>query len=156
MNEIGLVPTLTGEPGGRPTGQGVTRYPLPGGLFARACAELATEALRSPLTRRWLEGQHTGGTAPELGIPAHLQRRLLTPVGRAVADEALVGQLEMREQKAEDQVHLSEVRCERLGTSKPSFALRRLRYSTETVPDDSPRRQDKSLAGTIGGTLDVA
>jgi SprT-like family len=38
MRAIGLIPTSTGEPGGKETGQQVTHYIEPGGRFERACA----------------------------------------------------------------------------------------------------------------------
>ena len=37
MREIGLIPSDTGEPGGKETGQRVTHYPEEGGAFACAC-----------------------------------------------------------------------------------------------------------------------
>jgi predicted SprT family Zn-dependent metalloprotease len=43
MREIGLIPTETGQPGGKEIGQKVTHYIEPGGRFDRACtAYLAT------------------------------------------------------------------------------------------------------------------
>lgn len=45
MREIGLIPTETGRPGGKETGQKVTHYVEEGGRFERACAAyLATGA----------------------------------------------------------------------------------------------------------------
>jgi predicted SprT family Zn-dependent metalloprotease len=41
MKEVGLQPTTTGEPGGKETGQSVTHYIIPDGLYARAFAKLA-------------------------------------------------------------------------------------------------------------------
>jgi hypothetical protein len=38
MRAIGLIPTSTGEPGGKETGQKVTHFIEPGGRFERACA----------------------------------------------------------------------------------------------------------------------
>jgi predicted SprT family Zn-dependent metalloprotease len=38
MREIGLIPSHTGEPGGKDTGQKVTHYIAEGGRFATACA----------------------------------------------------------------------------------------------------------------------
>jgi hypothetical protein len=38
MHEVGLVPSDTGEPGGRETGQRMTHYIQPGGAFDVACA----------------------------------------------------------------------------------------------------------------------
>lgn len=40
MKEIGLIPTSTGQPGGKETGQKVTHIIAEGGPFARACARL--------------------------------------------------------------------------------------------------------------------
>jgi predicted SprT family Zn-dependent metalloprotease len=45
MREVGLIPSDTGQPGGKETGQRVSDYPEPGGRFERACtAYLATNA----------------------------------------------------------------------------------------------------------------
>lgn len=46
MDGIGLVPTTTGEPGGGRTGQRVTHYIAPGGLFDRACDRFLGEGAR--------------------------------------------------------------------------------------------------------------
>lgn len=43
MRAVGLIPTDTGEPGGKSTGQRVTHWIEPGGRFALACAELIEE-----------------------------------------------------------------------------------------------------------------
>ncbi len=40
MRDVGLIPSATGAPGGKVTGQRVSHYVEPGGRFARACAEL--------------------------------------------------------------------------------------------------------------------
>ncbi len=45
MVEVGLMPTDTGEPGGKPTGQRVTHYIEPGGRFMKAFETLPKEAL---------------------------------------------------------------------------------------------------------------
>ena len=45
MREVGLIPSDTGKPGGKDTGQKVSDYPEEGGRFERACtAFLATNA----------------------------------------------------------------------------------------------------------------
>lgn len=43
MCEVGLIPSDTGEPGGKETGQKMTHYIEQGGPFARACARLLAE-----------------------------------------------------------------------------------------------------------------
>lgn len=40
MESIGLMPSDTGQPGGKKTGQHMTHYIIPGGLFERVCAAL--------------------------------------------------------------------------------------------------------------------
>jgi hypothetical protein len=46
MEELGLMPTDTGEPGGRKVGQKVTHYVIEGGLFDAACGELLAGGAR--------------------------------------------------------------------------------------------------------------
>jgi hypothetical protein len=43
MREVGLIPTSTGQPGGKETGQKVTHIIEQGGRFDRACAKLIAE-----------------------------------------------------------------------------------------------------------------
>ena len=43
MREVGLIPTSTGEPGGKETGQKVTHMIEEGGAYARACVQLLAE-----------------------------------------------------------------------------------------------------------------
>ena len=38
MGEIGLIPSSTGAPGGKPTGEAVSHYIQPGGRFQLVCA----------------------------------------------------------------------------------------------------------------------
>lgn len=40
LEEIGLMPSDTGRPGGKKVGQGINEYTIAGGLFERFCAEL--------------------------------------------------------------------------------------------------------------------
>jgi SprT-like family len=46
MKEIGLQPSTTGEPGGKETGQSVTHYIIPGGLYAKAYAKLEAKGFQ--------------------------------------------------------------------------------------------------------------
>jgi hypothetical protein len=46
MESIGLMPSDTGKPGGKRSGQHMTHYIIPGGPFARACAALLSEGFR--------------------------------------------------------------------------------------------------------------
>lgn len=39
MESIGLMPSDTGKPGGKKTGQKMSDYPIPGGAFEAACAD---------------------------------------------------------------------------------------------------------------------
>lgn len=43
MQSIGLMPSSTGKPGGKRTGDHVADYAIEGGLFLQACAELVTK-----------------------------------------------------------------------------------------------------------------
>jgi predicted SprT family Zn-dependent metalloprotease len=52
MEEIGLMPTSTGEPGGKRTGQRVTHYIIPDGPFSVACADLIASGATLPYVQR--------------------------------------------------------------------------------------------------------
>ena len=51
MEAIGLMPSHTGAPGGRRTGEKMSDYPIPGGRFLTACEELVT----AEFTISWLD-----------------------------------------------------------------------------------------------------
>lgn len=58
MREVGLIPTDTGQPGGKETGQRVTHLIEDGGPFARACAELVGDGYGVA----WVENSYGGGS----------------------------------------------------------------------------------------------
>lgn len=48
MERIGLIPTATGQPGGKRTGQKVSHYPVEGGPFDLACRQLIATGFTIP------------------------------------------------------------------------------------------------------------
>lgn len=48
MEYIGLMPSSTGEPGGKKTGQKVSDYPIPGGRFSKECIAFTRTGLQLP------------------------------------------------------------------------------------------------------------
>lgn len=46
MEAVGLMPSSTGQPGGKRTGDSVADYPIEGGRFLAVCAELLTQDFR--------------------------------------------------------------------------------------------------------------
>ncbi|GJE38323.1 MULTISPECIES: SprT-like domain-containing protein [Methylobacterium] len=58
MRAVGLIPTATGEPGGKQTGQQMDHCIEPGGRFARACTELVAElGFSVPYVELWDEAE---------------------------------------------------------------------------------------------------
>lgn len=56
MEEIGLMPSNTGKPGGKRTGQYMSEYVIPGGRFIKACRSLIHEShFKIPWFDRWAE-----------------------------------------------------------------------------------------------------
>ena len=90
MEAIGLMPSNTGQAGGRKVGEQMTHYIIEGGLFARACAQLLTAPSRylgaigssvlpnGNADRRTGQDDATGTDAPGLA-PAVAWGGLLTP-----------------------------------------------------------------------------
>jgi hypothetical protein len=66
MEAIGLMPSNTGRPGGKRTGDQMMDYPIPGGLFETVAGQLITEAFQIS----WMDRLHAireepgGGHAP--------------------------------------------------------------------------------------------
>jgi len=57
MKAVGLIPSDTGAPGGKETGQHVSHYIEAGGAFDRACAELVALGFIMPYVELWAEGE---------------------------------------------------------------------------------------------------
>lgn len=55
MREIGLIPSDTGQPGGKETGQRMSHYIEPGGRFAVQCTALLREEFVLPYVELWGE-----------------------------------------------------------------------------------------------------
>lgn len=61
MEALGLMPSHTGEPGGKRVGQRMTHYVLADGPFARACQELLAGGVRLEWqSREWTSGRGPG------------------------------------------------------------------------------------------------
>jgi hypothetical protein len=56
MRAVGLIPSDTGAPGGKETGQKVSHYIEPGGRFAHVCAELMKGGFNALYIELWNEG----------------------------------------------------------------------------------------------------
>ncbi|MFZ1427403.1 MAG: SprT-like domain-containing protein [Geminicoccaceae bacterium] len=55
MRAVGLIPSDTGAPGGKETGQSVTHYIEPAGRFEQACAELIQQGFGVPYVELWAD-----------------------------------------------------------------------------------------------------
>jgi len=53
MEDVGLMPSSTGEPGGKRTGQKVSHYIMEGGDYAVACAALVATGYALPYVELW-------------------------------------------------------------------------------------------------------
>lgn len=85
MQQVGLMPTITGEPGGRMTGEKVRHYIIEDGPFDRACATLLANGFSLSWVDRVPPSQLdflTGDAKEDLGAPG-------TPHLPAAASEAL-------------------------------------------------------------------
>lgn len=66
MESIGLMPSSTGRPGGKRTGDHMADYALVGGMFLRACEALVTDAFRISWYDRFPAAEHV-----QLGMAIH-------------------------------------------------------------------------------------
>jgi len=62
MESIGLMPSSTGEPGGKRTGDRMSDYPIPGGRFEKVAEILLATAFHIPWVDRHLPGSGQAGT----------------------------------------------------------------------------------------------
>jgi hypothetical protein len=144
MESIGLIPSSTGMPGGRRTGQAMSAYPIAAGKFVRACADLADGTLRMPVAMRW--GAEVASPPPPvpIGLPRAALRRLLSPIGTPRDDALLVEGQALRDQKRK--VKYSCPGCAMNVWGRPGLRLRcgdcdaRLREAAVAVPARSAAR----------------
>ena len=57
MREIGLIPSDTGQPGGKSTGQKMSHYVDENGLFLKHCGALIDGGFTIPYIELWAEGE---------------------------------------------------------------------------------------------------
>lgn len=97
MRSVGLIPSSTGMPGGRATGQSMSDYPQPGGPFLRACFDLCQGEYRLGWTDTepaWQESCQPRGSEDDQALEWMAEIRdvapaLLAPVPSGAASEAI-------------------------------------------------------------------
>ncbi|AIW17541.1 SprT-like domain-containing protein [Vibrio tubiashii] len=67
MEDIGLMPSSTGRPGGKRTGQKISDYPIPGGLFIKECEKLVRQGFAFPWVDRFAVATASSVDNPLLG-----------------------------------------------------------------------------------------
>ena len=102
MEEIGLMPSNTGRPGGKKTGQNMSDYPITGGLFIEACKGLIkSRSFNIPWFDRWAEPLEGYEPSPEIleylseddgveeqGISRQIVSMLSTPLAELMSPAA--------------------------------------------------------------------
>lgn len=122
MECIGLMPSSTGQPGGRRTGQRMAAYPIAKGSFIRACVELASEELSAPLSVHWNEENSLSATPPiALHLPSKILRRLSSSVGAWSDDSSVLDERALKEQKRK--LKYACPRCSLSVWGRPGLAL---------------------------------
>ncbi len=71
MQEIGLMPSSTGEPGGNRTGQKMSDFPSPKGRFIAACVDL----MENGFALAWVDQGFSAGTTMRSSVIADLRLR---------------------------------------------------------------------------------
>lgn len=86
MESIGLMPSHSGEPGGRRTGQCMSDYPLPGGPFLEAAGAFTREGGRLKWMDRFRVVDRGRPETPLVEIEAEAGDGLLAPVTALFSD----------------------------------------------------------------------
>ncbi|GEM_PF-2883514 len=89
MLAIGLVPSDTGKPGGKQTGQKMSDYPAPGGRFLKVCIELMRDGAGLPCP--WVDRMVA---VTESCHPRHLAREQLQQKSAEDVDRQILEMLE--------------------------------------------------------------
>ena len=92
MESIGLVPSQTGAPGGKKTGQQMSDYPLPGGPFLMACDSLVATGFeiswvdRIPAGRESSQVRESSGSREMETLKPSVREILATKIEELVPD----------------------------------------------------------------------
>lgn len=93
------MPSATGLPGGRATGQRVFSYPLPEGKFISACAELADQLPGAPFAARALSASSISSVPLPLKLSRGTLTRLTAEIGPWTDDPQLIEDQALKAQK---------------------------------------------------------
>lgn len=93
MEDVGLMPSSTGLPGGKRTGQKISDYPIPGGLFIKHCTTLIKNGFKFPWVDRFSAAASTGLKNPMLDevmegldLDEYMTEQLTANVGDLMGD----------------------------------------------------------------------
>lgn len=88
MDEVGLVPSSTGKPGGKKTGQKMADYPASGGKFILACVALVKEGFGLSWIDKGFDVDRVNRSFvdDELELEEEISAKLFAPVGNYFND----------------------------------------------------------------------
>lgn len=110
MESIGLMPSSTGEPGGKRTGQHMSDYPIPNGAFYLQCVVFARMGYKLPFYDRYAKTESTQIRHNQTEILAAVEETLAAAVEESgVREEGItetvdVPQYEVAEQEKEERI----------------------------------------------------
>lgn len=110
MESIGLMPSSTGEPGGKRTGQHMSDYPIPNGAFYLQCVVFARMGYKLPFYDRYAKTESTQIRHNQTEILAAVEETLAAAVEESgVREEGMieavdVPQYEVAEQEKEERI----------------------------------------------------
>lgn len=94
MENIGLMPSSTGAPGGKKTGERMNDYPISEGCFIRECGRLVEDqSFDLPWVDRFAQASNNSGLSllEDLGINGTAVIRLTTQLSELFDDEVFIG-----------------------------------------------------------------
>lgn len=86
MVSVGLIPSSTGAPGGKQTGQKMSDYPTIDGPFIASCIDLLNDKFTIPWIDQGFDAKTTMRSlaTPDLSLPPDVQKRLYAPIGDSI------------------------------------------------------------------------
>ena len=101
LTAVGLVPSSTGEPGGKRVGQGIATYIQPDGKFLNACIAYVKGGTRSAASIRWTsnDAQKASSLPKNLGLTSSVEARLAASIGPYSDSPDLLARVNLQEKK---------------------------------------------------------
>lgn len=133
MEKIGLMPSSTGAPGGRTTGEHMQDYPIKGGAFIQECKTLISSSKfdlpwvdRQARPEQIIDDTFDGYSDVLMSVEEEIRDRLTVKLSHVLGEEVFFPIQAMAAKKKQSTLHLYGLLYKCMGKTRPKYLLWRL------------------------------